>query len=56
MTLSIALSPMSRMNDGNGFFGPNDLPKKKFLLCLFTVVNIFKNVEEMELHTLLLVM
>ena len=28
---------------------------KKFLLCLFTV-NIFQNVEEMELHTLLLIM
>ena len=54
--LLIVLSLMSRMNDGNGFFGPNDLPKKNFLLCLFTVVNIFKNVEEMELHTLLLVM
>ena len=27
---------MSRMNDENGFFGPNDLPKKKFLLCLFS--------------------
>ena len=52
--LLIVLSLMSSMNDGNGFFGPNDFPKK-FLLCLFTV-NIVQNVEEMELHTLLLIM
>ena len=29
--LLIVLSPMSRMNDRNGVFGPNDFPKKNIL-------------------------
>ena len=32
--LLIVLSPMSRMNDRNGVFGPNDFPKKNFTLFI----------------------
>ena len=32
--LLIVLSLMSRMNDGNGFFGPNDFPKKIFTVFI----------------------
>ena len=38
--LLIVLSPMSRMNDRNGVFGPNDFPKKKFY-CVYSQSQIF---------------